>query len=195
MQSIQQLPPGYAHQGTIDLSENVKLAVLLNVFAIALLLVFTRLMTEYIGWFHPAWSLAAALDNTLRALLAFAAVLVVMPIVHEAVHGVFFWWFTRSRPRFGATALYAYAGAPDWYIPRRPYLVVGLAPFVVITAVCLALIPVVPSGWVFPLGLLAVLNASGCVGDFAVVIWILRHSQQVLVQDTGDTMSIFEPAR
>src|SRR5262249_59765578 len=47
---------------------------------------------------------------------------VLVPVVHEATHGVVFWALTRERPRFAFKVLYAYAVAPDWFLPSGPYL-------------------------------------------------------------------------
>ena len=60
-------------------------------------------------------------------------------VVHELIHGLFFWLFTGSAPRYGLGLSYAYAAAPDWYIPRRKYQVTGLAPVVIIGLGCLLL--------------------------------------------------------
>ncbi len=53
-------------------------------------------------------------------------VLIVTLVLHELVHGLCFWSFTRDRPRFGWKLIYAYAAAPGWYLPRGRYLTVAL---------------------------------------------------------------------
>jgi len=81
--------------------------------------------------------------TVLAILLALVAVL----LLHELVHGAFFWLITRSRPRFGLQITYAYAAAPDCYIPRNPYLVVGLSPLVLITLAGIVMLPLIPLRW------------------------------------------------
>ena len=65
-------------------------------------------------------------------------------VLHEAVHGLFFWLYTRDRPRFGFKGWYLYASAPGWYLSRNRFLVVGLSPLVTMTAAALGLAMVVP---------------------------------------------------
>jgi hypothetical protein len=117
---------------------------------------------------------------------------VVMIVLHEAVHGAFFWLFTRERPRFGLHLPFAaYAAAPDWLLLRFQHLVVGLAPFAVITLLGLALLPVAPPLVVSALLLVIVTNAAGSTGDFLMAAWLLMQPADVLVQDTGAAITTY----
>ena len=69
---------------------------------------------------------------------------------YEAVHGLFFWLFTRSGPVFRLRLLYASAGAPEWYLPCRQHMVVGVAPLVVITVLGIIVLAVAPFGLLYP---------------------------------------------
>lgn len=118
--------------------------------------------------------------------------IVLVILLHELVHGLFFWWFTGKRPHFGAGAGYAYAAAPpDWYLPRRQYIIVALAPLGLITVMGLALLPFLPATAVIYLFVALLFNAVGSVGDLAVVGWLLRKPAQLLVQDSGPAMTIY----
>ena len=113
-------------------------------------------------------------------------------MVHELIHGLFFWLFTGSRPTFGLRLTYAYAAAPSWYIPRAHYRVIGLAPLVIIGLVCLLLIAVAPAGWIVPLALVIALNTSGAVGDLLVIAVVNRSAPDCLINDRGDGVMIYE---
>jgi hypothetical protein len=107
------------------------------------------------------------------------------------VHGLFFVILTRSRPYFGIKQMYAYACAPDWYIPRNQFLVVGLAPLIFITIAGFLLMPLLDSTLAtFTLFGMAV-NASGAIGDIYTVLWILRFPAQAFVCDHGEKFSIY----
>ena len=72
--------------------------------------------------------------------------MLVMIVLHEGLHGLFFWLFTREKPKFAFKGFYAYAAMPDWYLPKKEYLITALAPLVGITllgVLGLALLP----GW------------------------------------------------
>jgi hypothetical protein len=122
-------------------------------------------------------------------VIAFAAVL----LLHELVHGAFFWLITRSRPVFGLQAAYAYAAAPNWYIPRNPYLVVGLAPLILLTLTGVALLPWLPAALLLPWIFALAVNASGSIGDVYIIGWLLTRPAGALVNDHGDCIHIYLP--
>lgn len=134
--------------------------------------------------------IAGAHDGLLLigALLGIMALVVVL---HEWMHGLFFWAFTRERPKFGLGWGYAYACAPGWYFPRGQYLVVGLAPLILLSLAGLAVIAVAPPGWVGALFWGLLINASGAVGDLWITARIARERSDVLVEDTGDGFRVY----
>jgi hypothetical protein len=120
---------------------------------------------------------------------AFVAVLV----LHELVHGLCFWWINRARPRFGLQLAYPYAAAPEWYIPRNPYLIVGLAPLILISLLGVVMLPWLPQPLLLPWILALAVNASGSVGDVYVIGWLLTRPASALVNDHGDCIQIYLP--
>lgn len=123
------------------------------------------------------------------------ALMFVTIVIHEAIHGLGFILLAKARPTFAFRGVYAYAAAPEWYIPRNPYLAIGLAPLVVISLVGVALMAVVPAAWIAPLVLMCVVNASGAVGDLWVAVLLLRQPPEALSNDTGDEIKIYIPTR
>jgi hypothetical protein len=111
--------------------------------------------------------------------------------MHEGIHGLFFWIFTKEKPKFGFKIVYAFAGAPDWYITKTPYLVIGIAPFIIITLLGFGLLLVVSKSWILPVMLFITLNASGAVGDLYTVFWLLGAPKSILVRDTGERVTVF----
>ena len=117
---------------------------------------------------------------------------VMLLTIHELIHGFFFWVFTRSRPVFALRLFYAYAGAPDWYIPTRQFMIVALGPLVIIGAVGLLLMLLVPESWVLVLVFLVAFNTAGSIGDLLVFIHLLKLSPTCLANDTGDIVTFYE---
>jgi hypothetical protein len=128
----------------------------------------------------------------MRYLLSGIALLALMVALHEGIHGLLFWRFTGARPTFGFKGLYAYAAAPDWYLPRNQHIVVALAPLLLITLGGLVLLAVLPEVALLPSIVFVALNAGGAVGDIVAVFWLLRADASALVQDTGDAVTVFE---
>ncbi|MFL7791252.1 MAG: DUF3267 domain-containing protein [Anaerolineae bacterium] len=203
MEAVKTLPPNYEQHGVLDFSENKAVLVAVNVAGLLLMGVFIWLAVVFLGQvYHEVdvvqalWSVTGGATGLgARAIVVIVALAVTLGVgvIHESVHGLFFWIFTRERPVFGAKSLYLYAGAPGWYLPRSRHVVVGLMPLVVITAVgfILALVvPVTAAVWIL---LVVVANASGAAGDLLAVVWLLRQPLETLVKDTGVTLTIYQP--
>jgi hypothetical protein len=199
--AVRELPENYGLCHTLDLNKNIKLAIGLNLASLALFVVFGILFYWLILQVRPSLTRESGLlgtgmftsDSVFTQFLVIALVYLGMIVLHEAVHGLFFWIFTKERPKFGFRGLYAYAGAPAWYFNKWPYLLVGLAPLVLISLAGFISMLFVPSGWIFPILLFITLNASGAVGDIYAFFWILPRPAGVLVRDFGDRMEVYEP--
>jgi hypothetical protein len=194
------LPANYQKIGTLDVSQNERLLLQLNLVGLLIMGIAGWLIFRFAAWLRPS-DLAVALNRLqartpLAAAVLIAAVVILFIfhiIVHEAIHGVFFWLFTRSRPRFAFRWAYAYAAAPEWYIPRNPFFITTLSPFVLITLAGLLLIALAPPAWVLPTWFVVSMNAGGAVGDLAVGGWLLRLPPTCLAQDRGDAVTLFLP--
>ncbi|HZO74775.1 MAG TPA: DUF3267 domain-containing protein [Ktedonobacteraceae bacterium] len=111
------------------------------------------------------------------------AYILVLPL-HELVHALAF-LFWGGKPHFGAKLpLALYCGAQDQLFRRNQYLVIGLAPLVVITLIGIVLTlfaPVLASYLLFA----QIGNISGAAGDVWTVLRLLRQPSSVLVEDTA----------
>jgi predicted metal-dependent HD superfamily phosphohydrolase len=194
MKPVKNLDAEYVRAGEFNV-KNRKLIIGLNLVGLATLFLFGWIFFQIASAIRPeiespALSSVLRGSETLGLLLGLIAVLV----IHELVHGFFFWIFTGDRPKFGLHILYAYAAAPGWYLPRNYYLAVGLAPFVCISLVGLLLLPFVPFQIVPVLVLSLIFNAAGSVGDFAVCGWLASQPKTLMVQDYGPNMTYYSLA-
>lgn len=191
LSATRNLPSTYLQSRTLDLASQPGLMILLNVVGLLLFFAFGLAFLHLAVMFYPGISFGiikiSALWGILALLLAYAAVLV----LHELVHGLFFVILTRSRPHFGIKQMYAYACAPDWYIPRNQFLVVGLAPLILITAAGFLLLPLLSTSLATFVLFAMAINASGAIGDIYTVVWMLRFPAQALVCDHGEKFSIY----
>jgi hypothetical protein len=197
MRATRTLPENYRPARSVDLHKDQKLLLYMNIAALVLLVFFGGLFFRAVLWLRagdltgsfifqgdtlidwlvlPAWGLGLMAGNV---------------ILHEAIHGIFFWLFTGERPLFALRLSYAYAAAPGWYLPRNAYLVTGLAPFVVISLAGLALIASAPASWLAPVWFVATVNAAGAVGDLAVAVWLLQIPPDSFAQDRGDAVTLY----
>lgn len=201
MDAVQHLPETYQKVGTLDISKSQKLQLFMNVVGLAAMAGFAWLFFRAITWLRPnenplgATQFEVRVDSLAEWAVTAAAILglaLLGVLVHEAIHGVFFWVYTRSRPRFAFKLAYAYAAAPDWYIPRNQFLVTTLAPLVLISLAGLVIFAVAPASWLLPTWFVISMNAGGAVGDLAVAIWLLTQPAHCLAQDRGDAVTLYK---
>ncbi len=111
--------------------------------------------------------------------------------LHEALHGAaFLLW--GGKPYFGAKLPYAlYCGAKDQLFRRNQYVVVGLAPLVVITLAGIVMTFVAPVTAAYTLAV-TVGNVSGAAGDVWSIVRMLRRPATTLVEDTESGYRVWE---
>lgn len=107
---------------------------------------------------------------------------IILPI-HEAIHGltILFW---GGRPHFGAKLpLALFCGAKQQLFPRNQYIVIALAPVIVISIAGIILMLWVPGLAIYALFAIAG-NLAGAAGDLMVVRQLSCLPRNVLVEDT-----------
>jgi hypothetical protein len=140
-------------------------------------------LAVYVARTHHTGVSITAWGVLLGVTLNIAAYIVVLPL-HEAMHALaFVLW--GGRPYFGAKLpLALYCGARDQLFRRNQYLVVGLAPLVLITLAAIIFTLLAPGLAAYTLfGTIG--NISGAAGDLWSVGRLLRQPSSVLVEDTA----------
>ncbi|MBN1813940.1 MAG: DUF3267 domain-containing protein [Anaerolineae bacterium] len=203
MKAVKTLPVDYEPIGMLDFSQSKAALIVVNVIGLVLMGLFIWLGVWFLGLVFPGVDVILALWSVTggvaglggRVLIVVLALVVTLGagVLHELVHGLFFWVFTRERPAFGARSLYFYASAPDWYLPRSQHVLVGLSPLILVTiiglVVALLASPAV-AAWVL---LAVVANAGGAAGDLMAAFWLLRQPAETFVRDTGLALTIYQP--
>ncbi|MBD2307726.1 DUF3267 domain-containing protein [Chroococcidiopsis sp. FACHB-1243] len=154
---------------------------------------------QAIHGYGRAWIFSAAVHSqqawqTLLILLYFLAIPIGTFIVHELIHGLAFTAF-GGKPRYGVGVKfflpYAYATAPGTRFERNAFLVISLAPLVVIDALALLLMAIFPQApW---LGWIVILNTSGASGDLWLATLLLRCPATIEVEDRKAGIAIYAP--
>lgn len=118
-------------------------------------------------------------------------VYVLVMFLHEGIHALAF-AFWGGRPYFGAKLpLALFCGAKNQIFRRNHYLVVGLAPLVIITVAGIIFTLLSPVLAVYTL-LGTIGNFSGAAGDLWVALKLLRQPRDVLVEDTDAGYRVWE---
>jgi hypothetical protein len=195
------LPPGYVEAGHVELAGNRRLLAGMTVAALLVLLLCCLGLGGLASLVRHELTASEATFATpgeaLVVLGPFGVAAAITPILviaaHEALHGAAFWYFTRSRPRFGLTGWYAYATAPGCYFSRGEMVAVGLAPFVTISAASLAGAWLAPAPLAMLLLLAGAVNAAGAVGDVYFTFRLLGLPAAAVVEDRPDGMTWYLP--
>ncbi len=182
------LPAGSRLAWSIDIRNNPRLGLGLQLLATLAIFPFWGLFVGLAVVLKPELNATQlVLDSAMWVIVTLVPVI----LLHELVHGLFFWWFSRDRPRFGLGWGYAYAAAPDWFFEKRQYLVIGLAPLAGISLLGGLLIGLTPVSWSAAWVSAMLLNAAGAMGD-AYICWkIGREPADVWIRDTGDGFEIY----
>jgi hypothetical protein len=189
--STKTLPEAYAQSGEIDLKNNKRLAITLNIVALFVGVLSLFLLSSFATLLRPSLMNTSG-TITAGGIAVLIGLVVMLLTIHELIHGFFFWVFTRSRPVFALRLFYAYAGAPDWYIPTRQFMIVALGPLVIIGAVGMLLMLLVPESWVLSIAIIVALNTGGAAGDLLVLTRLFKLSPTSLANDTGDGVTFYE---
>lgn len=154
----------------------------LRMLGIGLIFFVALNLAAYAWHYHVAIAPLSLPGVLLWILINMLAYIVILP-VHEAIHGLFFLLW-GGKPYFGAKLPFAlYCGAKQQLFRRNQYLVVGLAPLVVLTLAAIVLTLTAPGLASFVL-FGTVGNFSGAAGDVWVARRLWRQSSQLLVEDT-----------
>jgi hypothetical protein len=139
---------------------------------------------------HPDW-------RSFNPVLALGSLIVAVPltfVAHEAVHGLVFRAF-GGRPRFGAGFTYGmpyfYAACPGQWFVRDRFLLVGLAPLIVLDAIALLLM--LPAATAFFGASMLAFNTSGAVGDLWAAGVIVQAPRWVEIEDSGPIFTAWAP--
>ena len=189
------LPADYHPGFSIDLQKDKKLFLIVN----GLCLCIAAFLIGLGSALHPVASFLqfmkqAAKDGLwfqyLAPLLVISFGSLVYIILHEAIHGIFMYAFSHVKPNFGFSGAYAYAGS-NVYFGKIHYLIIALAPVVVWGIVLAVLNLTLPEHWFWPVYFIQIVNLSGAAGDFYVTWRFFSLPKDILVQDTGVSMTVF----
>ena len=189
MKSFVSLPDGYEEICAVDLQKDKRLAVVVNLIAVAI----GVMMALPMHFVVSISSLFSMENGLLSYMLRFGALLVLSilyMVLHELVHGAAMKLCGTKKVKYGFTGLYAFAGSTDFY-DKSAYIFIALAP-VVLWGIVLAVInPFVPAEWFWVVYLIQITNLSGAAGDLFVTVKFSRLPAGILIQDHGVGMKVF----
>mgnify|MGYP000934332096 CR=1 FL=1 len=199
MKATQVLPLNYHPSGKFDLKSK-KQIIILNLVGLVLLI----FSIWFFGWLanflrgSSATSFSFQISSMSTALIAIGKLLltiVFVLVLHEGIHALFFWVYSRQKPVVGFKGAYAYAAMPGWYFPRNQFMVIGIAPLIVISLIGVLFLAILPLSSINLVLVALVINTSGAVGDLFVVIWLLTKPRETFANDKIDSIEFYVPGK
>lgn len=118
--------------------------------------------------------------------------LVAAIVLHEVLHGLAMRLY-GAHPQYGVLWKQGmvYATSPGYAFRRNSYIVVALAPLVVISLLAVGGMLLLPGTlWVPLLVLCAVINGSGAIGDLWTTTIVLRYPASAYIVDERDGIRV-----
>lgn len=203
------LPPGYSQQAVVDPAQNPGSMVIAILAGIVLLFTTSWLLVQFTDSLRPGalagirlGDILATADNGYALNVPFGLIrdfvlaLILVLIIHELVHGLFYWWLSGRRPRFGLHGAFLYAAAPEGvYFARNRFLIVGVAPLLCLTLLGLPLILIAPAPLVPILLFFLTFNAAGSAGDMLIMGRLLSFSADTVMEDSDTAIIVYGPGK
>lgn len=195
---IQELPAGYTEDEHLVLTRPVPLIVL-NVLSLVLMAPFFVLMALWTGLIIEvrgpfSLDVLAGVPEWVRWIGVFSVLL-----LHEWIHGLAIRRVGHT-PRYGwktagigplRVPVVLYATADGAYFRRDEFLVVALAPLVVITLAGLLIVALMPDALGVYVSVAVMLNGGGAIGDLWMSAVALGYPRHALVLDEADSIRIY----
>jgi hypothetical protein len=193
---VRTLPENYGEVHHLMLTDPARLT-LLNLLSLGLVVPFFALMVVWTALARSLREPVAGLEG-LPAILLWLAVLLVLPL-HEWIHGVAIRRYGH-QPRYGAKyaqigrlrlPVILYATADHALFRRGEFIVVALAPMVIITLAGMLGVYLLPDDLHVYLSAAVIINGAGAIGDLWMTAAVLRYPPDILVRDEADGIRIF----
>lgn len=194
---IHEVPLHYREVKLLAITEG-RLLLWLNIAAFVPLVIALLAMD---WWWRTARQLRGPFPDPFLSGLSFIGQVIVVAVVialtfslHEWIHGLAIRW-AGHKPRYGMKLSQGvfYATADDAYFPRNQFVVIALAPLVVLTVGGMAAMLLVSDTLAYYVGLLVVINAAGAIGDLWMSWEALCYPAHALVRDEADRIRIYMP--
>lgn len=115
----------------------------------------------------PSWNP----NFSIPVLLSIFLVFVLVAVVHEGIHGILIWIYTKEIPKLGMHFPGIGVEAPDWHIPRNQMLLVELTPLFSISIIGAILLFFIPSRYIGMVAIGSTINVVGSYMDLAVFLY------------------------
>ncbi|MGN1444119.1 MAG: DUF3267 domain-containing protein [Acutalibacteraceae bacterium] len=188
-------PLGYELVKVIDTVHNKKEAAVVNTLSCFIIVLMILLGAFLFGFDRLERMLTSDEPGVLKWFLFRTAVILVMAavyvVLHEGVHVAFIKLMKKGAAvSFRYKFFYATVGC-DEVFSKVEYLLVCVAPVLILGVILTALCIVVAPQWQWPIYIIQVLNLSSAAGDIFIFSILSRMPKNILVRDNGAKINVY----
>ena len=181
-----ELPAHYEKFKVIDLEKDKKTFWLVNLMSVVLAVGMFLIGCAIVPFHVRDWAIGEIV------MAAFVCVLgcVGYIFLHEGVHGIFIYGFSKEVPTFGLRGAFAYTGSLSFF-SKVQYIIIALSPVVILGMVLFITNFFCVGVWFWAVYFIQIINISGAAGDYFVSIKMLTYPKDILVRDTGTETTVY----
>ncbi len=128
---------------------------------------------------------------SIKSIIVLVILLYVFMLLHELIHGFFIKVFSKKKAIYNFTFFYASAGAKDRYFDKSSYIIIALAPVIILSIILLLILNNVSVEYYNAMLLLFALNFSGAIGDLYISLITLLKPKDTFILDEGESMHFY----
>ena len=192
IQILGSLPDGYQEVLHWRVTENRSRLIILQILGLICFVIFGIIFSILAITLGKLPSISNFNTSVLVSVIVGSLMIMVF---HELIHGLVMRRF-GARPKYGILwkGLMFYATSPGYAYHRNNYIVIALAPFVVISILSvLGMWLLQGTVWVALLSIIGIINASGAIGDLWISMIVLRYPTTAYIIDERDGIRVFLP--
>ncbi|UUX34737.1 DUF3267 domain-containing protein [Fundicoccus culcitae] len=181
----------------VNLFENKRLLIGINVAAIVLMFIFMALFYGLGSQIAPDTETSINLfdiaDNYFIPIVLFLLFYLLMIIVHELIHGLFFKLFApNGKVFYGFKSGMAYATSPGNFYNKWQMFIIAIGPFAIISIV-LTILFYIFNIEVYTYAAITGMHAGSCAGDFYYIYLIFTSPKGTQFEDTEVGINLYLP--
>lgn len=184
------IPEDYQKKLSLDFMKEKNLLLLVNLYALMVLAVL-GLVLLLLSIFNVV-DLSGITQTQKYWIVCFVLIgSIGFTISHEAIHGIAMKYYHKAKVKFQFHGAYASASMPGVLFYKKPYIVIALAPAVVISVLLIIVMFFVNTIAFLTIYIIFAFHLSGCVGDFHMVAILKSFDDRTLILDTGINMTLY----
>lgn len=180
---MQELPNNYKLIMSVDLQKNKQQFWIVNILSFVIMILMFILGNAFVPIYE-----GFNFEHIEQWFIMIFGLLIYI-ILHEMVHGIFMYYYSKQKPFFGFTGGYAYAGS-NCYFSRKQYIVIALSP-IILLGIILLIINIIFEQYFWAFYFNQIMNISGAAGDLYVSYLFSKLDNNILIKDMGISMEVF----